>query len=111
MARPCCPRRIAGRPRVPRFVLVGCAAPDAGEIVLGLDELEALRLADLEGRYQQEAACQMGVSRSTFARIVERARRKVADALVNGRAVRIHGAGGPPGRDGSGRDGRRRRSL
>lgn len=58
-----------------------------------VDELEALRLADLEGLYQEEAASRMGISRPTFARIVEAARRKVADTLVNGRSLKI--GGGP----------------
>jgi uncharacterized protein len=63
------------------------------EVSLSVDELEALRLADLEGLYQEEAASRMGISRATFARIVEASRRKVADALVHGRALRI--GGGP----------------
>lgn len=53
------------------------------------EELEALRLADLEGRYQQDAAKQMAVSRSTFQRIVTEARRKVAHALIEGTALQI----------------------
>lgn len=61
------------------------------EQVLTLDELEALRLADLEGLYQEEAARRMNVSRPTFGRIVESARSKVARALVNGQALRIEG--------------------
>jgi len=56
-----------------------------------LDEFEAVRLADLEELYQEEAAEQMGVSRPTFARILESARRKLADALVHGKALRIDG--------------------
>jgi len=63
------------------------------EVTLSVDELEALRLADLEGLYQDDAAARMGISRPTFARIVETSRRKVAEALVEGRALRI--AGGP----------------
>lgn len=63
------------------------------EVALSVDELEALRLADLDGLYQDEAAMRMGVSRPTFARIIEVSRRKVAEALVHGRALRI--AGGP----------------
>jgi transposase-like protein len=62
-------------------------------VALSVDEFEALRLADLEGLYQDEAAIRMGVSRPTFARIVEASRRKVAEALVHGRALRI--GGGP----------------
>jgi predicted DNA-binding protein (UPF0251 family) len=56
-----------------------------------LDEFEALRLADLEGRYQEAAAAEMHISRPTFSRIIESARKKLADALVNGRAIRIEG--------------------
>jgi hypothetical protein len=51
-------------------------------VALRLDELEALRLADLEGLYHQQAAERMGVSRATFGRILGSARRKVARALV-----------------------------
>ncbi len=56
-----------------------------------LDELEALRLADLDGLYQATAAARMGVSRQTFGNIVERARRKVADVLVHSKALKIEG--------------------
>lgn len=61
------------------------------EVVLGVDELEALRLAHLEGQYQKEAAERMEVSRATFGRILESAHRKVAQALVQGAALRIEG--------------------
>ena len=54
---------------------------------LRLDELEALRLADLEGLYQEAAAERMGVSRPTFARILARARSAVARALVEERVL------------------------
>ena len=59
------------------------------EVALELDEVEALRLADLEELYQADAALRMGVSRQTFANIVGRARKKVADALIHGKALRI----------------------
>jgi Predicted DNA-binding proteins len=59
--------------------------------MLGLDEAEALRLADLEGLYQEAAARSMGVSRQTFGRIVESARGKVADAILNGKALKVEG--------------------
>lgn len=62
-----------------------------GEVVLTLDEAESLRLADLEGLHQDDAAQRMNVSRQTFARIVESARRKVAQALVEGKALRVEG--------------------
>ena len=58
---------------------------------MALDEVEALRLADLQGLYQEQAAVQMQISRPTFARIIEAARRKVAEALIHGKALRIEG--------------------
>ena len=61
------------------------------QIKLLQEELEALRLADLEGLTQQEAAGRMGVSRSTFQRIVAQARRQVALALTGGHALQIEG--------------------
>jgi uncharacterized protein len=61
------------------------------EVALAVDELEALRLADLDGLYHGDAAERMGVSRATFGRIVETARRKVAEALVRGKALKIGG--------------------
>jgi len=60
-------------------------------IELAVDELESLRLADLEGLYQEEAAQRMNVSRQTFGRILEAAHKKVADALVHGKALSIEG--------------------
>lgn len=59
------------------------------EVSLELDELEALRLADFEELYQADAAKRMGISRQTFANIVARARHKVADALIHGKALKI----------------------
>jgi uncharacterized protein len=59
------------------------------EVCLSLDELEALRLADYEGLYHQEAAARMEVSRQTLGRILNQARRKVAEALIQGKALKI----------------------
>jgi len=73
------------------FRPVGAAKSETADVVLSLDEAEALRLADLDGLYQRAAAQRMGVSRPTFARIVESARRKTADALLNGKHLRIAG--------------------
>jgi predicted DNA-binding protein (UPF0251 family) len=58
-------------------------------LVLSIDEFEALRLADLEGDYQEAAAEKMKVSRQTFGRILTEAHRKVADALINAKALKI----------------------
>jgi predicted DNA-binding protein (UPF0251 family) len=59
------------------------------EVTLALDELEAIRLADVEGLYHVDAAARMDVSRQTFDRIVARARSKIATALMSGQAIRI----------------------
>lgn len=60
-------------------------------ITLTVDELEAIRLTDLEGFYQEQAAEKMNVSRQTLGRILESAHKKIADALVNGKALSIEG--------------------
>lgn len=60
------------------------------EISLEPDEFEAIRLRDLEGLYQEAAAKRMGISRQTFGRILESAHKKVAEALVNGKAIKIN---------------------
>jgi predicted DNA-binding protein (UPF0251 family) len=91
LPRPRCCRRISGLPGAPLFKPAGIPARSLEVIVMTLDELEAIRLADLEGRYQEEAAGRMGVSRATFGRILEAAHRKVAGALVAGCALRIEG--------------------
>lgn len=89
MARPCCPRHIAHRPPASYFKPAGIPLCELEEIELAADELEALRLADVEDLYHTEAAKRMKVSRQTFDRIVRRARMKAAEALVRGRALRV----------------------
>jgi predicted DNA-binding protein (UPF0251 family) len=59
------------------------------EVDLSLDELESVRLADYEGCHHQTAAQRMKISRATFGRIVNEARRKIAEALTQGKALRI----------------------
>jgi predicted DNA-binding protein (UPF0251 family) len=61
------------------------------EVILTVDEFEAIRLADLEGLYQEQAAEKMKVSRQTFGRIIKSAHKKVAEALVTGKALKIEG--------------------
>ena len=91
MPRPVIERRLGAAPQTRYIKPAGIPARTLEEIILGFDEAEALRLADLEGLYQEAAARSMGVSRQTFGRIVEIARRKVADAILNGKALRIEG--------------------
>ena len=91
MPRPLICRRVGAQPGANVFKPAGRPLSDIEEVRLTFDELEALRLADLEGLYQEDAARKMGVSRQTFGNIVESARRKAADALVHGKALRIQG--------------------
>ena len=63
------------------------------EIELALDEVEAMRLTDVEDMYQAEAAERMGISRQTLGNIIARAHKKVATAILEGKALRI-GDGG-----------------
>ena len=91
MPRPHASRHIARRPAVSIFKPLAIPIGALEEVVMTLDEYEALRLADLEGFYQDEAAAQMNVSRPTFSRIIDSAHRKVAEALVHAKALRIEG--------------------
>ena len=89
MARPVKSRRICCVPAASYFKPVGIPLRELEEIVLGMDELEAMRLTDLDGLYQADAAEQMGVSRQTIGNILNSAHHKLADALLNGKALRI----------------------
>jgi len=89
MTRPTKPRRIHGDPRARHFKPQGVPLRDLQEIALEHDELEALRLADLEGLSHEDVGAGMEVSRATAGRILSRARAKVARALIEGLAIRI----------------------
>jgi predicted DNA-binding protein (UPF0251 family) len=91
MGRPPSCRRVRARLHAAIFKPAGVSVPELALVSMTLDELEALRLADLEALYQEAAAARMRVSRSTFARVLESARRKVADALVHAKALVIDG--------------------
>ena len=91
MPRPHTCRRVGSGPAVSLFKPAGVPRLELEEIQLSLDEFEAIRLADGEGLYQEQAAERMGVSRATFGRILEAAHRKVAETLTAGCALRIEG--------------------
>jgi uncharacterized protein len=91
MVRPKHCRRVDLLPGSTYFKPRGISLRILEEVLLNLDEFEAIRLADLEGLYQEQAAQQMGVSRQTFGRIIKSARRKVTEALVEGKALKIAG--------------------
>lgn len=89
MPRPRKKRTVAYAPSELVFKPVGRRLSDLPQVWLSYDELEALRLADLEGLYQAEAAKRMSISRSTFQRTLSDARRKVAEALTEQAALMI----------------------
>ncbi len=91
MARPQCPRIIKNLPNVAYYKPRAVPLSQLEEVIVTFDEYEAVRLADLEGLYHEEAASRMKISRPTFGRIIESARKKIADALINGKAIRIEG--------------------
>lgn len=91
MPRNTCLRFIDNHPDCTFFKPAGIPMHKLETVVIQLDEFEAVRLADLEGLYQEEAAKRMNISRQTFGRIIESAHKKIADALINGKAVRIEG--------------------
>jgi len=84
-------RRVGFIPRVTYFKPAGVRLDQSQEICLAVEEAEAIRLKDLEGLEQEECAQRMNVSRTTFARVLNSARQKMADALLNGKAIRIEG--------------------
>mgnify|MGYP002539728212 FL=1 len=91
MARPTKWRKIEHLPAVPYFVPAENDLEGVETNTLLLEEVEAIRLRDLEGLDQAECAKRMEVSRPTFQRILLSAREKMADALVNGKSIQISG--------------------
>jgi uncharacterized protein len=91
MPRPCNCRRVCCVPSVKYYKPRGIPCSVLEQVNLTYDEYEAIRLADFEGLYQENAAQKMNISRQTFGRILESAHRKIADALVNGKALSIGG--------------------
>lgn len=91
MARPKCTRAIDDFPGTTYFKPRGIPLVELEEVVLAVDEFEAIRLADFEGLYHEAAAARMSISRATFGRILESAHRKVAEALLHGKAIKIEG--------------------
>ncbi len=93
-------RRVSLVPPVTQFRPVDIQADQIEEVRLLVEEAEAIRLNDLEGLDQEECAQRMSISRSTFSRILDSARHKIADALLNGKGIRIEGGnyrdGGAP---------------
>jgi predicted DNA-binding protein (UPF0251 family) len=108
--------RGRGRPRMGRriglelgsdyFKPAGIPLRELSEVGLTVEELEAIRLVDLKDLDQEDAAKEMGVSRKTLWRELQSAREKIADALVNGKAIQISGGEKMPRKDGTGPEGK-----
>ncbi len=84
-------RRVSNIPSITYFKPAGIPLRELEEICLSIEELEAIRLKDQEDLEQEQCAEKMNVSRSTFVRILDSARKKVANALIQGKAIRIEG--------------------
>jgi predicted DNA-binding protein (UPF0251 family) len=91
MARPKLKRTILNPPIMEGFRPFGIAATNLEPVILLFEEYEAMRLTDYNGFTQLESADQMNVSRPTFTRIYEKARRSIAKAFVEGKAIFIEG--------------------
>jgi len=89
MPRPRRPRHIRFNPNITYFKPRGLPMRSLQEITLMADEVEALRLYNLKGLSQTEAADQMKISQPTFARIINRTYQKIAKALIEGYAIRL----------------------
>lgn len=91
MARPQKCRRVESLPNITYFKPAGIPLRELDEVTISIEEAEALRLKELEGLEQEQGAEKMNISRPTFQRVLASARQKVADAILNGKAVRIEG--------------------
>lgn len=91
MARPRACRCVGFLPNIVYFKPRGIPLVDLEEICLLVEELEAIRLKDAEGLEQEECGRLMNISQPTFHRVLESARRKIAEALIQGKAIRIKG--------------------
>ena len=91
MPRPRRFRRVRYMPEVTFFKPAGVRLAELEEVVLTVDEFEAIRLKDFLDLEQTEAAKKMNISQPTFNRLLSAARKKVAEAVVNGKSIKIEG--------------------
>jgi len=91
MARPKQSRKVHYSPRVSYFKPMGVGFEKTEDIVIAPEEVEALRLIEIKKLSQEDAADSMNVSQPTFSRILKSARKKAAEAIVLGKAIKIAG--------------------
>ena len=89
MPRPIKSRKISFDPKVVYFKPRAVPLSVLEEVDLGVDELEAIRLCDLKGLKQIKSAKKMKISQSTLQRILISARKKITEALIKGKAIKI----------------------
>ena len=91
MPRPVKYRRVENLPQYTYFVPAGRRKCEIEDIIIKVEELEAMRLKDIEELNQEECAERMRVSRQTFQNIIDSARKKIATAIIEGKAINISG--------------------
>ena len=91
MGRPRLCRRVSRMPSTTYFKPAGVPLSELKEVCISVEEVEAVRLKDIEALEQEICAGEMNVSRPTFVRILDSARKKMAEALIQGKAIRIEG--------------------
>lgn len=107
MVRPHKIKQITNIPKVTYFKPQGIPLRSLNEINLNFDEVEAIRLSDIKNYTQSESADLMQIHQSTFQRLLARARQKIADALLNGKAIKMYGGTFKmPNMDGTGPEGK-----
>jgi len=89
MPRPRLRRRVRGRPNSSYFKPTGIRIIELEETILNMSEFEAIRLVDFKNIEQSKAAKQMQVSQPTLSRTLTSARKKISDAIINGKAIKI----------------------
>jgi len=89
MPRPRLRRRVRGRPNSSYFKPAGIPMSSIDEVIVTIDEFEAIRLIDFQEISQKQAASKMQISQPTLSRILKSARKKISDSIINGKAIRI----------------------
>jgi len=90
MPRPCKIRKIRGKPNSSYFKPAGIPISQLEEINLTIEEFESIRLIDFEKISQSEAGKKMQISQPTLSRIIQSARNKIAEAIIEGKAIKIN---------------------
>ncbi|MBD3360478.1 DUF134 domain-containing protein [Candidatus Peregrinibacteria bacterium] len=91
MSRPRRCRRIRRQPDIKYFKPASLRKCELEEVILSFEEYEAIRLVDYENKDQKKSAAKMEISQPTFHRLLKEARKKIAESIIEGKALRIEG--------------------